>query len=114
MPEHRGNVDDAPAFAGRDHVAPRAPRAKKLAGQIDRDDSIPVLQGEFAGRPYDVDAGIVHQNVDRAERCPNLVECPLHGVFVGNVGGDAQLTAARMPPLGIDCEVKNRNARSGP
>src|SRR5262245_49301601 len=62
------NVDDAPAAVlfhdWRDFLAHQKRRA-----QIDGDDLIELLRGELAEWPPHADGGVIHQNVDPAERC---------------------------------------------
>ena len=62
----RSRVDDAAPFA-RLHARNGCPQGVKGRGQVDGQNLIPFLDGKFFDRCHILDAGIVDQNVERAE-----------------------------------------------
>ncbi len=63
----RGDVDDAPPLALSSSAACAAADGVEGRGKVDRDDAVPLLDREFVDRRDMLDAGIVDQDVDRAE-----------------------------------------------
>ena len=61
---------------GLQHVFRSLPSNKVLAGEIDREDPIPVRACSSLGRPDPSNAGVVDQHVDPAERCDDLSNNP--------------------------------------
>src|SRR5262249_8550206 len=65
LADDRRDVDDA-AGATLDHVLDGGLRQVERAGQVDRDDLLPVVVGHLGHGPVDGDAGVVHQDVQPA------------------------------------------------
>ncbi len=82
----RGRVDDA-APAALLHAGHGGANAMKRRRQIDRDDRVPFLDRKLLDRRDELDAGIVDENVDRAEGL--LAERDHFGDLggLGHVGG---------------------------
>ena len=62
----RADVDDAPPLALL-HAGHSRARRVEGRGQIDGNDRVPLLDGELLHGRHVLDAGVVHQDVDRAE-----------------------------------------------
>src|SRR6266851_4111696 len=75
LADDRGHVDD-PAGAVLDHVLDRGLGHEEGAGQVDRDDLLPVLVGHLGHGPVDGDPGVVHQDVEPAVLVDHLVQHP--------------------------------------
>ena len=82
-----------PAARDTDGTTPRrrnsrtaAPRAQKLAGQIDAEDFVPLFQGHVGESGIALQAGIVDENVDRAVLAHGAVEHFLNLVLRRNIG----------------------------
>ena len=99
MPGDRADVDDArPLRAGRDHLRRELAGAQERAGQIDRDDAVPLLEAHLlhdAGllvrldqQPVAEDAGVVDERVETAEPLVRLVDEAGDVGFVGDVRAD--------------------------
>ena len=44
----------------------------KRGGEIDRDDGVPLVDGKFVDRCYELDTGVVDQDIDRSELSERL------------------------------------------
>ena len=62
----RGDVDDAPPFA-LEHLRQRRADRVERRRQVDGDDRVPLIEREVVHRRGELNAGIVHQNVDPSE-----------------------------------------------
>jgi hypothetical protein len=91
---HRRQVDDPPPIA-LDHLALRRPRAQKGALQMHRDDRVPIVVGHLVDQIVAGDAGVVDEDVERAEAQRDLLDQALD--FVGD--GDIGLEAERLDPI---------------
>ena len=80
------DVQDPPLLA-RDHPAQGLPRAEEAARQVHVDHLAEGVGGELVGRTRAREAGVVHQDVDRAVIRDGRVEEPLDLGFVGHVAG---------------------------
>ena len=69
----RGQVDDAAPVA-LDHLALRGARAQKRAPQMHRGDRVPILVGHLVDQIVAGDAGIVDEDVERAEPLGDLLD----------------------------------------
>ncbi len=82
----RGDVDDVAAHALVDHRLGRGPGDQEGALGHHVVLQVPVLLGRLQQRLADREAGVVHHEVDPAERQRRRVHGGLHGVRVGDVG----------------------------
>jgi hypothetical protein len=83
-------------------TASRAQRAEELAGQIDGNDLVPLRERHFVERRVLLQAGVVDQDVDRAELPTHAIEHLPHVVFVGNVAAVGVAIAAAAAPDLLD------------
>jgi hypothetical protein len=81
-----GDVDDA-AMPPRAHAGQRGGDGVEIGGQVDGDDAVPLRRRELLHRADELDAGIVHQDVEPAQRCLALGHHGAHRPGVGHVGG---------------------------
>ncbi len=82
----RGGVDDAPpAFLL--HAGNGEADGVKGRRKVDRDDLVPFLDREFLDRRNVLNAGIVDEDVDRAELLIRLRHHPRDRIGIGHVGG---------------------------
>ena len=61
---------DHPAPPARGHAGAEQPRAQERAFEVGVDGGVPVGFGELVAGPTDIDAGVVDQDVHRAQACP--------------------------------------------
>src|SRR5260221_8327187 len=101
----RGDVDDgsapAPALARRrrDHLPSDPLGEKKRAAQIGADGAVPALRGHVqeVAPDRDLDAGIVDQAVDAAERRPGGAHQPLVSCEIADIAAqECRMAAARL------------------
>ena len=81
-----------------DHVLDRGLGHEEGAGQVDRDDLLPVLVGHLGHGPVDGDAGVVHQDVDPALLVDHLEQHPTAVIGIADVAlvnGDPQVWMLR-------------------
>ena len=81
--------DSAAARSLAFHQPERLLRAQERAAQVDVDDVLPLRKGQVLERNSGrVDAGIVEEQVEAAERLPDAREQRLHRFGIADVGGD--------------------------
>ena len=88
----RADVDDAPPLALL-HAGHRRARGVEGRGEVDGDDGVPLLDRELLDRRHVLDAGVVDQDVDRAEVALGLgdhVGDLVVAQHVGGIEGDAR------------------------
>ena len=89
----RGDVDD-PAPLARPHHGQHGLRAQERRFQVDRDGAVEIVLGQIIDAAHDRDAGIVDENVDRAERGSDLFDHRSHGRRLRDIGRDRDGAAA--------------------
>src|SRR6058998_3307920 len=95
----RGGRDrDDPPAPLLAHAAGGVPGAVEGALQVDGDDRVPLLLAHVEDHPVAQDAGVVHQDVDRAE----LLDRRLDDALGGREVGDAVGVGDRPPAAGAD------------
>ena len=75
---NRRDVNDPSAIALLDHLSGRRLGAQERSGQVDGDDLVPMLDGEFDERMFELQSGIVDENVDATELLHRLIHHGLH------------------------------------
>lgn len=75
---HGAGVDDLAAAAARDHPPGHGPGAVEGAVQVGGDHRVPGLVRHLVQRAAEVDAGVVEQDVDRAEAVLDRGDAGLH------------------------------------
>ena len=81
-----GDADDAPAPLC-EHVRRYGPAAQKRPEQVGADDPFPFVLGHVRHRAGGIDAGVVDQDIDRAEAVEAGMHHGFHGGFLRHVGG---------------------------
>ncbi len=94
----RSGVDD-PAPLARLHAGQRGADRMEGRAHVDRDDLVPLLDREFLDRRDELDAGIVDEDVDRAELALGIRDHLGDLVALGHVGGRIERLDAE---LGLD------------
>ena len=97
--QHRADIDDL-AAAGRLHGWVGCLRAHERAGEVGRNDAVPLLEFERVRRFSNIDAGIVDENVDAAELFGDAFDHGSDISLVGDVGGDRDRPDAARLELG--------------
>ena len=102
----RGHVDDAPAAAGVDHELRGGLRREERALEVDAEHQVVVLLADVHERLADLDAGVVDEDVEAAERRVRIAHELLGLRGHAHVGAQrdrrpAQLVRSRRPPAAL-------------
>ena len=97
-PARRADDDDRPAVAGLDHRWDDRPQGAPGAGEVDVDDGVPLLVGQFPQPTPAQHAGVGDQDVHPTELLDPVGDQSAHRSVVTDVHGAGQRLAA----LGLD------------
>ena len=101
--DHRGDVDDIAAprrlRIARGHASGDRLRGEERALEVGVQDLVPIGLGLLEHRLGDRDAGVVDQDVERAERALDLVQRALDRGALGHIERDARRATARRSDL---------------
>src|SRR5262245_45288907 len=84
MRNARGDADDSPAFL-LSHGRDKSPRTKKIAAEIDVDGAVPEFFAHADDRRFEIDPGVVDENVHPFKTVERGIRQPFHGGLDGNV-----------------------------
>ncbi len=89
---HARVVEDNPAAAvSREEMADRLPGAEERPPQVDPEDAVEIGGLDFVAGRRLLDSGVVHQDIQRAERLERPGKHGLHLVFLGNIRLNGQM-----------------------
>ena len=81
-------MHDRPATLGQ-HLVPHRLRADQVAGEVHGEQGVPLGERDVGERAGAQDAGVVHQDIRRAEGIARGGEGTVDGCFLRDVAGDA-------------------------
>ena len=87
QPVGGGDVDHAPPAPGLHGWQGRA-HGVEGAGEVDRDNAVPAVHWEILDVGGELDAGVVHQDIDRTQRGCGLGDHRGAGIRLADVGAD--------------------------
>ena len=93
---NRGRVDNVAGLAARDHFGQEGPKAVDDAVQVHAEKPIPLLAREVPSLARHLHAGVVAENVDRAQALPGQLGQLLDLIFLGHVDPGAKGLDARL------------------
>ena len=111
----RGRVHDRPGAAFGDHAPRRLARPQEDAVDVDAHEPPPVRERDVRDGAHRNHAGVIDDEIGRAERGVNLFEQGEHRGFVCHVGGNGERRPADPPPLGgepVRVDVRHRDTRA--
>src|SRR4029078_12685720 len=83
-----------PSPAALAHAGTECPRAQERTLEVDRDHCVPIGFGKLGSGATNIDTGIIHQNVDRAERSLHFFPQSFDLSSQRHIGGESDGPAA--------------------